>query len=134
MFIDEGASQPSAAGYFNFMLGGDSQAVTVGGGGSGSQGLFDIEDGKVVRCGLLFGREWLTCDDTGLPGLSAGAEPSGCIYATVSHRDGQPLALSVAQGGQVPDNTLDATHKPLYRAAGRAWTDLRQAPVVLAMD
>ena len=123
-------AQTAASGFFNPMIGGLGGAVSVGGGGAASPAAFDIEGGKVVRCGLAFGRQWLTCNDTAVSGLD---EPDGVIYAKVTHGSGDPQ-LTVEQGDELPENALDVTHRLLYAAAGGTWADYRSAPAITAMD
>jgi len=138
MLIPEGASTPAAEGFFIPPIGGGGDSVTfMGGGGSGS-GAFDIEGGKVVRCGLMFGRKWLKCEDKELGVLKNGNAPAGVIYATVSHGGETAAELSVNAGTSLPDSTLDASHRLLYAAEGSSgakfWADYRSCITVMSMD
>lgn len=137
MLIPEGTSTAAAEGFFvPFLGGGDS--VTFGGGGGGGSGAFDIEGGKVVRCGLMFGRRWLECEDKELRVLRGGQAPAGAIYATVSHSGAEEPKLSVNAGRELPENSLDASHRLLYRARGAgadaSWDDFRNAVTIMSMD
>ena len=132
------AMQEASSGFFNPMLGGDG-AVTVGGGGGGGgmPAAFDIEDDKIVRCALVFGRELLTCDDTTVAELIDS--PVGVIYATISHGSGNmTLSVAYSENDRPPDNGLDVTHRLLYKAEGgvgaKYWADCRGMPVVAALD
>lgn len=133
--FEQGSNILAAAGFFNPMLGSGEAAVSAGGGGCGFSGPFELDNGKVTRCGLLFGRRWLTCDDTAIGNLGTA---TGVIYATVSHPDGtgtKDPVLSVQRGDSLPESSADATHRLLY-LADRAgdWTDMRFAPLVMSMD
>lgn len=132
--FDQGSNILAAAGFFNPMLGSGESAVSVGGGGGGTSGPFELADGKVTRCGLLFGRRWLTCEDTAIGNLGTA---TGVIYATVAHPDeaGKEPVLSVRRGASLPESSADATHRLLYRADSAGdWTDMRFAPLVMSMD
>lgn len=133
--VEQGANALAGSGFFNCMLGG-GDAVTGGGGcGGGNPAAFDLEDGKVVRCGLLFGRTWLKCEDTALGALADGRDPSGAIYASVSHRPGQSPELTVRHGSSLPENGLDVTNRLLYEATSDGlWADYRNAATIVAMD
>lgn len=137
MLIPEGASMPAAEGFFLPFLGA-GDAVTVGGGGGGGSGAFDIEGNKVVRCGLMFGRKWLRCEDKELDVLGNGNAPAGVIYATVSHGGETEAKLSVNSGPSLPDSTLDASHRLLYGAEGSSgskfWADYRSCITIMSMD
>lgn len=136
--VDEGNAQLSAVGFFNGMLGGGDAVGVGGGGGGGAPGAFDIEGDKVVRCGLSFGRKWLTCSDTALAALAAGRAPSGAIYASVAHDGSATPSLSVKHAAELPENGLDVTNRLLYRAegpeGGKYWADYRAAVTVVALD
>lgn len=135
MFLPEGNQMPAQEGFAPFL--GSGSPVSVSGGGGTTAGAFDIEGEKVVRCGLMFGRSWIECDDEQLPVLAAGNRPTGVIYATVSHGSSAP-ELSVRSGGALPASTLEATHRLLYKAEGHGsssyWADYRSAITVVAMD
>ena len=132
---ESGDNQLAPSVSFSPSLGG-GDAVTAGGGGGGGLGEpFDIEGGAVVRCALVFGRGLLECEDTTLPALAPGTDPSGVIYASVAHDGANPPELSVMHGESLPENGLDVTNRALYRAEGSppSWTDMRKAVVVAAM-
>lgn len=140
--IDEGNAQLSAVGFFNPMIGvGD--AVSASGGGSSMSGCFDISGDKVVRCALVFGRQWLKCPDKALPALASGKRPAGVIYAEVSHAS-TDLELDVkhAESGELPGNTLSRSCRALYYAAKSGtgvsatwyWVDVRYQPALFAMN
>lgn len=135
-FVDEGAAQPTG-GAFSWPLGAGEAVTAYGGGGGGLMNAFDMSDGKIVNCGLAFGRRWIECEDVALPAL--GSEPSGAIYAEISHGGGS-VTLTVKHGARLPDNSLDVTHRLLYKASsgsggsGRSWIDCRAAPAVSALD
>ena len=140
--LDEGNAQLSAVGFFNPMLGGgDAVGVSGGAGGGGLGGVFDISDGKVVRCALVFGRQWLRCDDTPLEVLGEGRTPAGVIYAEVDHSSAKP-ALSVKHkaDGVLPDNSLQKSYRALYYAYSSgtppawSWADVRFQPAMFAMN
>lgn len=140
--LDEGNAQLSAVGFFNPMLGGgDPVGVSGGAGGGGLGGVFDISDGKVVRCALVFGRQWVRCDDTALSILGEGQTPAGVIYAEVDHSS-TTLALAVKHraDGNLPDNSLQKSYRALYYAYGSGtpptwlWADVRFQPAMFAMN
>lgn len=142
--LDQGNGQLSAVGFFNPMLGGGA-SVSVSGGGAGGGGLggvFDIEGNKIVRCALVFGRQWVQCDDVELPILDKLAEPKGVIYAVIDHSS-VPFTLSVEiTDGNFPDNSLEKSYRALYYAynAGTndepmmTWADVRFQPAMFAMN
>lgn len=142
--LDEGNAQLSAVGFFNPMLGGGG-AVEVSGGGAGGGlgGVFDIEDGKVVRCALVFGRQWVQCDDTSLDILGKDATPNGVIYAEVDHSS-DSLTLSVKHNSdlKLPENSLQKSYRALYYAYNsgttvkptKTWADVRFQPAMFAMN
>lgn len=134
--FDEGNSQLSAVGFYNPMLGG-GDAVSAFGGGAGGGGdmssCFNISGQKIVHCGLAFGRQWLTCDDTQLDVLAEGVTPSGVIYAKIAHAS-TSVTLSVAHGQDLPENKLDESYRALYYARGESWIDVRYMPTVFAMN
>lgn len=140
MLITEGSSLPSAEGFFIPPLGDTGPAVTVtGGGAGGAGGAFDIVGNSVVRCGLMFGRSWLTCEDFTSAALAAA--PKGIIYASVAHAAGRQPKLSVVLDPRpyLPNSTLDVSNRLLYRAeengqGGSSWADYRSAITILAMD
>ena len=139
--LDHGNGQLSAVGFYNSGLGESPVGEFFGGGVSGGKttGPFEIEGDKVVNCILIFGRETVSCGNTQLGILGENQTPSGVIYAKVSHSS-TALGLSVhhAPGGSIPENSLDASFRVLYRATGsgqnRKWADLRNQPVVVAMN
>ena len=142
--LDEGNAQLSAVGFFNPMLGGgDAVGVSGGAGGGGLGGVFDISDGKIVRCALVFGRQWLRCGDTALSILVEDQTPAGVIYAEIDHSS-TTLTLSVKHkaDGDLPDNSLQKSYRALYYAynSGTAdspdwsWADVRFQPVMFAMN
>lgn len=142
--LDEGNGQLSAVGFFNPMLGGgDSVSVSGGAGGEGGLGgVFDISDGKIVRCALVFGRQWVRCDDTSLDILGEGMMPSGVIYAEVDHSS-TSLKLSVKHkaDGNLPENSLQKSYRALYYAVSSggnpavwSWADVRFQPAMFAMN
>lgn len=139
--LDEGNAQLSAVGFFNPMLGGGEPVSVSGGTGSGLGGVFDIEDGKIVRCALVFGRQWVKCEDTSLSVLEAGNTPSGVIYAEIDHSS-TSLTLTVKHGvsGSLPDNSLQKSYRALYYAHASgdppkpSWADVRFQPAMFAMN
>ena len=143
--LDQGNSQLSAVGFFNPMLGGGASVSVSGGGvggGGGLGGVFDIEGDKIVRCALVFGRQWVQCGDITLPILGKLAEPKGVIYAVIDHSS-VPFALSVEHtDGNFPDNSLEKSYRALYYAynAGTTdepimtWADVRFQPTMFAMN
>lgn len=140
--LDEGNAQLSAVGFFNPMLGGgDAVGVSGGASGGGLGGVFDISDGKVVRCALVFGRQWLRCDDTPLEILGENQAPTGVIYAEVDHSSAT-LALAVKHkaDGSLPDNSLQKSYRALYYAyrsgtpPAWSWADVRFQPAMFAMN
>lgn len=139
--IDEGNAQLSAVGFFNPVLGG-GDAVSVAGGGAGGDSLgevFDISDGKIVRCALLFGRQWLRCEDTSLSVLAENIAPSGVIYAEIDHSSSS-LKLHVKHNfsGYLPENSLQKSYRALYYAyysgSSWSWADVRFQPTMFAMN
>lgn len=140
--LDEGNAQLSAVGFFNPMLGGgDAVGVSGGAGGGGLGGVFDISDGKVVRCALVFGRQWLRCDDTPLEILGENQTPAGVIYAEVDHSSATPaLAVKHKADGNLPDNSLQKSYRALYYAyrsgtpPAWSWADVRFQPAMFAMN
>lgn len=132
--LDEGNSQLSAVGFFNPVLGG-GDAVGVSGGACVSPGVFDISDGKIVRCALVFGRQWVWCEDTQLDILGEGETPSGMIYAEVDHSTSSlGLAVKHTTVLRLPDNSLQKSYRALYYADGSSWADARFPPVLFAMN
>ena len=140
--LDEGNAQLSAVGFFNPPLGGgDAVAVSGGAGGGGLGGVFDISGGKVVRCALVFGRQWVRCDDVRLDILGDGERPEGVIYAEVDHSSGE-LALAVRHRADwtLPDNSLQKSYRALYYAhvsgspPAWSWADVRFQPAMFAMN
>lgn len=141
--LDQGNGQLSAVGFFNPMLGGGEAVGVSGGAGSGLGGVFDIADGKVVRCALVFGRQWITCDDTALPILGEDKDPEGVIYAEIDHSSTSlKLAVNHKADGNLPDNSLQKSYRALYYAykSGTgdsqtwSWADVRFQPVMFAMN
>ena len=140
--LDEGNSQLSAVGFFNPMLGGgEAVGVSGGSGGGGIGGVFDIDGGKVVRCALVFGRQWVRCDDTALGILAAGKDPEGVIYAEVDHSSASlKLAVKHKADGNLPDNSLQKSYRALYYAYSSgtppswSWADVRFQPAMFAMN
>lgn len=134
--FEEGCNGSAVTAFSPSLGGGDAVTVNGGGGGQASREPFDIEDGKIVRCGLYFGRKWLQCQDTALQALDGESAPEGVIYATVSHGGGGQPTLSVHWGRSLPDNGVDASHRGLYAAFGYAdqWTDIRRAATIVALD
>lgn len=157
--FDQGNGQLSAVGFFNPMLGG-GVAVGASGGGTGVEGglgVFDIEDGKVVRCALVFGRQWVKCDDTPLDILEEDGTPTGVIYAEIDHSS-TSLTLSVKHNkdGELPENSMQKSYRALYYAYGSgedsstststststpggtpptgSWADVRLQPAMFAMN
>ncbi len=140
MTVDTGNAQLSAVGFFNPMLGvGDAVGVSGGAGCGGLGGAFDIEGGKIVRCALVFGRQWVKCADTELYVLSGVGTPSGVIYAEIDHSSTE-LKLAVKHGGDLPDNSLQRSYRALYFAevsedsTTASWADVRFQPVMFAMN
>lgn len=139
--LDEGNAQLSAVGFFNPMLGGGDAVGVSGGGAGGIGGVFDIMDGKVVRCELVFGRQWLQCADTPLVILGNDKTPAGVIYAEIDHSSNS-LTLSVKheESGILPDNSLQKSYRALYYAYSTgtppvwSWADVRFQPVMFAMN
>lgn len=141
--IDEGNAQLSAVGFFNPMIGGgDAVGVSGGAGVGGLGGVFDIEDGKIVRCALVFGRQWVRCDDTSLEILGEGKTPSGVIYAEIDHSSTSiTLAVKHKADGNLPDNSLQKSYRALYYAYSSGanppvwlWADVRFQPAMFAMN
>lgn len=140
--LDQGNGQLSAVGFFNPMLGGgESVGVSGGGAGGGLGGVFDIEDGKIVRCALVFGRQWVQCDDTSLPILGEDQEPEGVIYAVIDHSsDSVELSVKHDGSGTLPDNSLQKSYRALYYAYSSgtppvwSWADVRFQPTMFAMN
>lgn len=139
--IDEGNAQLSAVGFFNPMLGGGDAVGVSGGAGGGLGGVFDISDGKVVRCALVFGRRWVRCDDTPLSILGDDQTPTGVIYAEVDHSsDSLTLAVRHKADGVLPDDSLQKSYRALYYAYGSgtpptwSWADVRFQPAMFAMN
>lgn len=140
--LDEGNAQLSAVGFFNPMMGGGDAVGASGGGAGGIGGVFDIMDGKVVRCALVFGRQWVRCADTSLEILGEDETPTGVIYAEIDHSSNS-ITLSVKHkaDGILPDNSLQKSHRALYYAysdggnpAIWSWADVRFQPVMFAMN
>lgn len=141
--LDAGNGQLSAVGFFNPMLGGGEAVGVSGGGAGGLGGVFDIEDGRIVRCALAFGRKWLRCDDTYIAALEEGKTPEGVIYAEVDHSTTN-LKLSVKheESGELPDNSLQKSYRALYYACKSGpidkptmeWADVRFQPAMFAMN
>lgn len=146
--LDQGNGQLSAVGFFNPLLGGgESVSVSGGAGAESLGGVFDISDGKIVRCALVFGRQWVRCDDTALSVLGAGKTPTGVIYAEVEHSSTElKLAVKHKADGNLPDNSLQKSYRALYYAydagisgseADRgqwSWADVRFQPAMFAMN
>ena len=137
---DQGNGQLSAVGFFNPMMGG-GDSVGAFGGGSGLGGAFDIEDGKIVRCALVFGRRWLQCDDTSLPILGDDQDPEGIIYAEIDHSSESPtLSVKHDPSDSLPDNSLQKSYRALYYAYSSgsppeySWADVRFQPTMFAMN
>lgn len=140
--LDHGNGQLSAVGFFNPLLGGgEAVGVSGGGAGGGLGGVFDIEDGKIVRCALVFGRQWVQCDDTTLPVLDGDKEPEGVIYAEIDHSsDSFELSVKHDASGSLPDNSLQKSYRALYYAYSSgdpptwSWADVRFQPAMFAMN
>lgn len=141
--LDEGNAQLSAVGFFNPMLGGGNSVSLSGGACGGSLGVFDISDGKIVRCALVFGRQWVRCADKELGILGDGQTPVGVIYAEIDHSSTSlTLAVKHNADGDLPDNSLQKSYRALYYAynSGTAdspdwsWADVRFQPVMFAMN
>lgn len=130
----DGDNQLPAAGFFNPMLGGGDSVGVSGGGAGGLGGVFDIEDGWIVRCALVFGRQWLRCDNTRLAALD-DAKPQGVIYAEIDHSSAE-LKLSVKHNSDevLPDNSLQRSYRALYYASNGEWVDVRFQPAMFAMN
>lgn len=140
--LDEGNAQLSAVGFFNPMMGGGEAVGAFGGtGGGGIGGVFDIEGNKVVRCALVFGRQWVKCADTSLEILGEDKTPSGIIYAEIDHST-TSLKLSVKHepNGNLPENSLQKSYRALYYAYSSgtpptwSWADVRFQPAMFAMN
>lgn len=141
MHVDQGNAYLSATGFCNPMIGvGDAVGVFGGGAGGGLSGVFDIADGKIVKCALVFGRQWIRCDDTALGVLAEGNTPSGVIYAEIDHSAGLKLAVKHDQSGVLPENSLQKSYRALYYAyrsedsTTASWADVRFQPVMFAMN
>ena len=139
--LDQGNGQLSAVGFFNPMLGGGESVSVSGGGAVGLGGAFDIEDGSIVRCALVFGRQWVQCDDTSLPVLGEDEDPSGIIYAVIDHSsDSIELSVKHDSSGNLPDNSLQKSYRALYYAYSSgspptwSWADVRYQPTMFAMN
>lgn len=124
-------------GFFNFNMG-TGGAVSFQAGSSADKFAFDIEDGQIVRCGLAFGRKWITCEDKKLAVLKDNMSPAGVIYASVSHPSPGQATLSVSHAGKLPENSLDVSHRALYVASGTGenavWADVRSGITIMAMS
>lgn len=140
---DQGNGQLSAVGFFNPMLGGgDAVGVSGGGGGGGLGGVFDIEGGKIVRCALVFGRQWVKCDDTPLDEiLGDDKTPAGVIYAEIDHSTTSlKLSVKYKEDGVLPDNSLQKSYRALYYVYSSgtppalSWADVRFQPTMFAMN
>lgn len=139
--LDEGNAQLSAVGFFNPMMGGGESVGVSGGGAGGIGGVFDIMDGKVVRCALVFGRQWVQCGDTSLEILGDDKTPTGVIYAEIDHSS-TSIKLSVKHkaDGILPDNSLQKSYRALYYAYSSgtppvwSWADVRFQPAMFAMN
>ena len=143
MHVDQGNAYLSATGFCNPMIGvGDAVGVSGGaGGGGGLAGVFDIEDGKIVRCALVFGRQWVKCGDTALGVLADGSTPSGVIYAVIDHSSTDvKLDVKHDASGNLPENSLHRSYRALYYAASSgdsttaSWADVRFQPTMFAMN
>ena len=139
--VDQGNGQLSAVGFFNPMLGGGASVSVSGGGAGGLGGAFDIEDGSIVRCALVFGRQWVQCDDTSLPVLGEDKDPEGIIYAVIDHSsDSVELSVKHDSNGNLPDNSLQKSYRALYYAYSYgspptwSWADVRFQPTMFAMN
>lgn len=142
--LDHGNAQLSAVGFFNPMLGGgDAVGVSGGVGGDGGLGgVFDISGDAIVRCALVFGRQWVQCADTKLDILGKDKTPAGVIYAEIDHSS-TSLTLSVKHdaNGVLPDNSLQKSYRALYYAYSSgepsytwSWADVRFQPTMFAMN
>lgn len=140
--LDEGNGQLSAVGFFNPMLGGgEAVGVSGGAGAGGLGGVFDISDGKIVRCALVFGRQWLRCGDTPLEILGDDKTPAGVIYAEIDHSTTSlTLAVKHKEDGILPDNSLQKSYRALYYAYSPgtppvwSWADVRFQPAMFATN
>lgn len=137
--LDQGNGQLSAVGGFLPMMGAAGDAPFFGGGVGGGDGsiarTFDISDGKVINCALVFGRALVSCDDTSLGILGENQTPSGMIYAKVKHESGS-LELSVhhTESDTLPEDGLDASFRLLYKAISGSWVDFRYVPTLFGMN
>ena len=133
--ISGGNLELSAVGFFNPAMGqapmGDFFGGGVGGGGAGR--AFDIKGDKIVNCALVFGRSLVSCQDAQIGALKS--EPSGIIYAQVTHQSSE-LSLSVKHSSSdaLPENTLEASYRLLYKAINKSWVDFRYMPTLFAMN
>lgn len=139
--LDAGNGQLSAVGFFNPMMGGGEPVSAFGGAGGGLGGVFDIVDDMVVRCALVFGRQWVQCDDTRLEVLGDDATPKGVIYAEIDHSTTSlKLTVKHESSGKLPDNSLQKSYRALYYAHTSvdspkpSWADVRFQPVMFAMN
>lgn len=125
------------SGTFDPMLGAGFLGSPLGGVSAKAPGAFDIVDIAIVNCALVFGRQTLTCEDTILDALSSPDLFSGVIYAKVSHPSAGTPSLSIgSNSNDLPENTLDATYRLLYKASsdGHSWIDYRGAPMMFALN
>lgn len=137
--LDQGNGQLSAVGGFLPMIGAAGDAPFFGGGVGGGDGsiarAFDMSDGKVINCALVFGRALVSCDDTSLGVLGENQTPSGMIYAKVKH-ESSSLELSVhhTESDTLPEDGLDASYRLLYKASNGSWVDFRYVPTLFGMN
>lgn len=130
--------QLPAIGGFLPMMGAAGDAPFFGGGVGGGGGIaraFDISDGKVVNCALVFGRALVSCDDTSLGILGENQTLSGMIYAKVKHEgDGLELSVHHTESDTLPEDGLDASYRLLYKAISGSWVDFRYVPTLFGMN
>ena len=128
---DIGGGMQDPQGFYNFGLGG-GDAVGAFGGGGGMAGPFQMEGRDIVNNMLAFGRTTVTCDDAKnvVPENAAG-----WIVAQVTHGNSSAgLSLAVLHANALPENTLDLTYVPLYKAKDGGWVDVRWRPVVCGLE
>ena len=134
--INSGNLELSAVGFFNPQMGQAPIGAFFGGGVGGGGGVgraFDIKGDKVINCALVFGRALVSCGDTQIEALKS--EPAGIIYAQVTHQSSE-LSLSVKHSSSdaLPENTLGASYRLLYKAINKSWVDYRYMPTLFAMN
>lgn len=130
--LDHGNAQLSAVGFYNPTMGQQPLGEFFGGAVGGMAGPFEMSGADIVNNYLAFGRTTVSCADVQniVPEV-----PAGWIVAEVTHGNSSAgLSLAVVRANSLPDNTLDKTYVPLYKAVDGAWADLRWRPVVCGLE